>query len=156
MSSHIIIKNKIKLFNKRITVSGDKSISIRCVLLASQAIGPSKIFNLLESEDVINALKSISKLGVSYRKFKKFYKINGYGLNSFGGKKIVITCKILGHLQELVLGTLVNTKNIVKVIGDKSLSKRDFSRITNPLKILELILVLQIIAFLLKLKDQSI
>ena len=135
MSSHIIIKNKIRSFNKRITVSGDKSISIRCVLLASQAIGPSKIFNLLESEDVINALKSIRKLGVSYRKFKKFYKINGYGLNSFGGKKkIVINAGNSGTFARLVLGTLVNTKNIVKVIGDKSLSKRDFSRITNPLK----------------------
>ena len=75
MSSHIIIKNKIRSFNKRITVSGDKSISIRCVLLASQGIGTSKIFNLLESEDVINALKSIRKLGVSYRKFKKFYRL---------------------------------------------------------------------------------
>ena len=135
MSSHIIIKNKIRSFNKRITVSGDKSISIRCVLLASQAIGPSKIFNLLESEDVINALKSIRKLGVSYRKFKKFYKINGYGLNSFGGKKkIVINAGNSGTFARLVLGTLVNAKNIVKVIGDKSLSKRDFSRITNPLK----------------------
>ena len=39
-----------------------------------------------------------------------------------------------GTFARLVLGPLVNAKNIVKVIGDKSLSKRDFSRITNPLK----------------------
>ena len=62
MKSYIQISNKIKKFSKTIQVSGDKSISIRCVLLASQAIGTSKIYNLLESEDVINALKSIKKL----------------------------------------------------------------------------------------------
>ena len=77
MKNYIKIKNKIKCFNKKIFVSGDKSISIRCVLLASQAIGKSKIYNLLESEDVINALKSIKKLGIKYKKFKNYYEING-------------------------------------------------------------------------------
>ena len=71
MKNYIIIKKKIKSFNNAINVSGDKSISIRCVLLASQGIGTSKIYNLLESEDVINSLKSIKRLGyfesVNYR-----------------------------------------------------------------------------------------
>ena len=58
MKNKINIINKIKPFKKIIEVSGDKSISIRSILLASQAIGTSKIYNLLESEDVINTLKS--------------------------------------------------------------------------------------------------
>ena len=74
MKSYIQISNKIKKFSKTIQVSGDKSISIRCVLLASQAIGTSKIYNLLESEDVINALKSIKKLGINYKKLKNIMK----------------------------------------------------------------------------------
>ena len=57
MSDHIYIKKKIKSFNKKISVSSDKSISIRAVLLASQAVGTSELTNLLESEDVMNALK---------------------------------------------------------------------------------------------------
>ena len=61
MKNHIKNKNKIKPFNKKIEVSGDKSISIRCVLLASQAIGKSKIYNLLESEDVIKCFKIYKK-----------------------------------------------------------------------------------------------
>ena len=68
MKNYIIIKKKIKSFNNAINVSGDKSISIRCVLLASQGIGSSKIYNLLESEDVINSLKSIKKLGINFKK----------------------------------------------------------------------------------------
>ena len=70
MKNYIRIQKKIKSFNKSIQVSGDKSISIRCVLMASQAIGKSKIFNLLESEDVINSLNSIKRLGIKYKKFK--------------------------------------------------------------------------------------
>ena len=65
MKSYIQIKSKISKFDKVVNVSGDKSISIRCVLLASQAIGKSKIYNLLESEDVTNTLKSIKKLGIN-------------------------------------------------------------------------------------------
>ena len=61
MKNHILIKKKIKNFNKKIKVSSDKSISIRSILLASQAVGTSKISNLLESEDVLNALKNNKK-----------------------------------------------------------------------------------------------
>ena len=70
MKNLIEINSKIKTFDKNIEVTGDKSLSIRCVLMASQAIGKSKIYNLLESEDVLNSLKAISKLGIQYRKYK--------------------------------------------------------------------------------------
>ena len=70
MKNFLVINNKIKSFNKNITVSGDKSLSIRAVLLASQAIGKSRISNLLESEDVLNSLKVIKKLGSNFKKKK--------------------------------------------------------------------------------------
>ena len=47
MKNKIRILNKIKPFKKIIEASGDKSISIRSILLASQAIGTSRIYNLL-------------------------------------------------------------------------------------------------------------
>ena len=68
MPKHIYINKKIDPFNKTIQVTSDKSLSIRTVLLASQAIGISKISNLLESEDVLNTLKIIKKLGINYKK----------------------------------------------------------------------------------------
>ena len=67
MSTTLIIKNKINKFNKQIRVSGDKSLSIRWVLLASQAIGRSKGYNLLMSEDVLATIDSIKKLGIKVR-----------------------------------------------------------------------------------------
>ena len=59
MPNHILINNKINSYKKKIEVTSDKSISIRCVLLASIAVGVSKISNLLESEDVLNSLKAL-------------------------------------------------------------------------------------------------
>ena len=60
MPNHIIIKNKIKSFDKKIGISPDKSISIRSILLASQAVGVSKISNLLECP-VINAGEGVNE-----------------------------------------------------------------------------------------------
>ena len=64
MSNSLLIKKKLKDFNKKISVSGDKSISIRWVLLASLANGVSTAQNLLISEDVLAAIKVIKKLGI--------------------------------------------------------------------------------------------
>ena len=75
MPKHISINKKISPYNKTIQVSSDKSLSIRTILLASQAVGISKVSNILESEDVLNALKVIKKLGIKYKKkiiFMKF------------------------------------------------------------------------------------
>lgn len=135
MKNHIIINKKIKSFNDEICVSGDKSISIRCVLLASQSIGISKIHNLLESEDVINSLKSIKKLGIKYKKKRDYHLIKGFGLNGFKtNKKINLNAGNSGTFARLILGLLVNSNNEIKIVGDKSLSSRDFSRVTEPLK----------------------
>ena len=136
MPNHIFINKKISPFNKKIQVSSDKSLSIRTVLLASQAVGTSKISNLLESEDVLNALKTIKKLGINYKKKKNYYKIYGFGLNGFNPKNnTVINAGNSGTLGRLILSLLIRTNKKIKLIGDKSLSKRDFARVTNPLKL---------------------
>ena len=136
MKNTIKINKKINSFKKEIEVPGDKSISIRCVLLGSQAIGVTKIYNLLEAEDVINSLKCIKKLGINYKKFRDFYKIYGLGLSGFNtDKKILLDAGNSGTLARLILGLLINSKNWIKIKGDKSLSKRDFKRIIDPLKL---------------------
>ncbi len=135
MPNQIKIFNKIDSFNKTIEVTSDKSLSIRAILLASQGIGVSTISNLLESDDVLNAVRSIKKLGIECKKIGNQYKILGYGLNGFNIKKnITINAGNSGTLARLILGLLVKSEKTVKIIGDKSLSKRDFSRVTEPLK----------------------
>ena len=113
MPKHINIDKKIPSFNKTIQVSSDKSLSIRAVLLASQAVGVSKISNLLESEDVLNTLKTIKKLGINYKKKKNCYEIYGFGLNGFNPKNnTVINAGISGTLGRLILDLLIKNVEI--------------------------------------------
>ena len=136
MSNIFVIKKKINSFyNKTVRVSGDKSLSIRWVLLASLADGKSKSFNLLKSDDVIASINAIKKFGIKVKLKKNFCEINGKGLNGYKYKKnIVINAKNSGTLGRLILGLLVNCDEKIKIIGDKSLSKRDFRRVTDPLR----------------------
>jgi len=136
MSNIFVIKKKINNFNnKTLRVSGDKSLSIRWVLLASLASGKSKSFNLLVSEDVKAAINAVKELGIKVKFKKKFCEIDGKGLDGYNYRKgIVINAKNSGTLGRLILGLLVNSNNKIRIIGDKSLSKRDFKRVTDPLK----------------------
>ena len=135
MSNLLLITKKIQEFDKKISVTGDKSLSIRWVLLASQAIGKSKAYNLLMSEDVLASLDSIKKLGIKVRLYKNYCEIYGNGINGFKYKKnLIINAKNSGTLGRLILGLLIKSTKKIKIIGDKSLSKRDFSRVTIPLE----------------------
>ena len=134
MSNSIIVKNKIKNFSKTIEVSGDKSISIRWVLFSSLASGQSKAKNLLMSEDVLAAIQAIKKLGIKVKFKNNTCIIYGGGINGYRYKKnITIDAKNSGTLGRLILGFLINTPNQIRLIGDSSLSKRDFKRISDPL-----------------------
>jgi len=135
MPKFLLINKKIPEFNKKIEVSGDKSLSIRWVLLASQATGRSKAYNLLMSEDIIAALDSIKKLGIKVNVNKNYCEIFGNGINGFKYKKnLTINAKNSGTLGRLILGLLIKSPQKIKLTGDKSLSKRDFSRVTLPLE----------------------
>ena len=134
MTNSIVIKKKLKNFNKEIIVSGDKSLSIRWVLFASLASGNSKAQNLLISEDVKAAIKTVRKLGIKVISNNKFCKIYGKGINGFNYKRnLTLNAENSGTLGRLILGFLINTTKPIKLIGDKSLSTRDFKRISDPL-----------------------
>ena len=134
MDKVLKISSKIKPFKKSLNIEGDKSLSIRWSLLASQASGVSRSFNLLKSEDVIDTLNCLKKLGIKIKLNKKFCEIKGEGLNGFKHRKnIILNAGNSGTLARLMLGLLVRSKKDIIVRGDKSLSKRDFLRVTKPL-----------------------
>ena len=134
MPNSLIISDKIGNFKKVISVSGDKSLSLRWVLLSSLASGVSYAKNLLLSEDVMAAISAIKILGIKSKITKNRTKIYGKGIEGYSYKKnIIINAKNSGTLGRLILGLLINTKYPIKLIGDKSLSKRDFRRVTEPL-----------------------
>ena len=67
----LLVKDKVKKFKKTLHVDGDKSISIRWLLLASQTIGISKAKNLLRSEDILSTIGCLKKLGIKIKLSKQ-------------------------------------------------------------------------------------
>ena len=135
MNKIIYINKKINNFKKKITVEGDKSLSIRWALLASQAFGKSRAYNLLNSEDVLNTLSCLKKLGVKINLKKNYCEIKGNGINSFNYKKnLTLNVGNSATLGRLILALLIRSPYKIKLIGDRSLSRRDFSRVIEPLK----------------------
>ena len=135
MQNFIQIKETIKPFNKKINIEGDKSLSIRWALLASQSTGKSTSFNLLRSEDIISTLSSLKKLGVKVKLLNNRCEIIGVGINGFKYKNnTTLNCGNSGTFARLILGLLVHSNKQIKLIGDRSLSKRDFKRIKEPLE----------------------
>ncbi len=131
----VLIKKKIKSFNKNLTVESDKSISHRSLLIASQCIGISRINNLLESEDVKNTVNCLKQLNVKIIKKNKTYYVYGNGLGSFEKPKnnrlYAGNSGTLARMLFPLIGTQGNLR--IKIIGDNSLNKRDMKRIIEPL-----------------------
>ena len=66
---------------------------------------------------------------------KKNCYIYGKGLNGFNYKKnIVLNAGNSGTFARLILGLLIKSPFYIKLIGDKSLSQRDFERVILPLQ----------------------
>ena len=126
-------------FNNRSVISGkyfppgDKSISHRILILTGQAIGESKIYNLLESEDVINTLKAMKLLGVQINKKEKIYHVFGLPTGGLFQPVKKIDFGNSGTGIRLVSGLVSSNKINVNLVGDKSLSKRPMRRVTKHL-----------------------
>ena len=134
MNKILEINRKIDPFKKIINVEGDKSLSIRWVLISSLSKKKSIALNLLKSEDVMSAINCIKLLGSKVKFSKNKCEIIGNGLHQNYKKKLVLDAGNSGTLGRLVLGLLINSNKKIRLIGDKSLSKRDFSRVTIPLR----------------------
>ena len=110
MKNQIKINQTIKPFDKKIFIPSDKSLSIRCILLASIAVGKSKIYNILESEDVFHTLEAVKKIGIEYIKRRDFIEIYGLGINGFNLKNRIVAglggnyLKTIGNVLKCVDG----------------------------------------------------
>ena len=81
------------------------------------------------------AVLEAKKLGIKVNLTKKKCEIYGNGINGFNFKKnIVLNAGNSGTLGRLILPLLIRSPEKIKLVGDKSLSKRDFTRIINPLQ----------------------
>ena len=87
------------------------------------------------SEDVLTTIRAIKKFGVKVIIKKDLCIVHGLGIDGYKYKKnITINAGNSGTLGRLISGILIDTPFPIKIIGDKSLSRRDFKRVADPLK----------------------
>ena len=112
---------------------GDKSISHRILILSGQVVGKSIVKNLLQSQDVINTLKAMRLLGVQIIQKDNDFNVFGIPPGGLFQPNKIIDFGNSGTGIRLICG-LISSNNIeVKLVGDKSLSKRPMKRVTEHL-----------------------
>ena len=114
-------------------LSGDKSISIRAVLLSAWAHGISNLENLGTGEDVKTALNAIKKLKIITKSNEESVTIFGGGFGYDKLKSISLNMGNSGTCTRLITGQLASSPILSKLYGDNSLTRRPL-RIKNVLE----------------------
>ncbi len=130
--SFTLKSSKSKPLNGVIDVPSDKSISIRSLIIPSICIGNTRVYRLLESDDVINTLKVLKKLNIKIEKKNEYYEIFGQG-GFFSDPLTPLHFGNSGTAVRLMAGLLCTSEINAILSGDKSLSSRPMKRIIEPL-----------------------
>lgn len=131
----LISKFQSNVINGEITVPGDKSISHRSLIFASLANGVSKIYNLLEGEDVVHTAEALKSMGVEIIKYENYWQVNGSGVAGLCEPANILEMGNSGTGARLLAG-LVTPYNFISFFsGDSSLRKRPMARIFEPIKL---------------------
>jgi 3-phosphoshikimate 1-carboxyvinyltransferase len=118
----------------RVRVPGDKSISHRALILGALAVGPTRISQLLEGEDVINTGKAMRAMGARVeREGVGQWRIDGVGVGGFAQPHEPLDFGNSATGCRLVMGAAASCPISVTFDGDASLRKRPMQRVIDPL-----------------------
>lgn len=120
-----------------LVLPGDKSVSHRAIILAAISDGVTNISGFLESEDSLATLQAMRDMGVVIEgPHQGNVRIYGVGLH---GLKPPPGPLYLGHSatsMRLLAGVLVAQSFDTELFGDESLSRRNMSRVAEPLRLM--------------------
>ena len=119
-----------------ISVPGDKSISIRSVILGSIAEGDTIITGLGTGGDIQSAVRCLKQLGVLFEEKNNSLIIHGKGLYGLSKPSTIIDVGNSGTTIRLLTGVLAGQKFGAVITGDNSIQSRPMKRITEPLKLM--------------------
>ena len=125
----IEVQKRQNLFGN-LSVDGDKSITIRAILLGALSSGKTIIHNPLISQDSLSALDCAQKMGATIIKQDNLIEIVGTQKITNG---CVFNCENSGTLARFLIGILAGAGVEATIVGDESLSKRPMDRVCLPL-----------------------
>jgi 3-phosphoshikimate 1-carboxyvinyltransferase len=112
-------------------VPGDKSISHRCLILASQSQAESRFSNLNRGDDVARTAAALVRCGISCEPDKDEVVLAGAPLRSPAGE---LDFGNSGTSVRLMAGLLAGSRVSARLTGDDSLRGRPMDRIVLPLR----------------------
>lgn len=135
--SYLIVKSKphFALSEYSWTPPGDKSISQRASILASLATGRTRISGFLWSEDTVNNLRALLRLGVRIKLDQKSNIIvHGVGLRGIKATSSLVYLGNSATSSRLMLAILSGQNGTFIVDGNPVLRRRPMDWIVEPLR----------------------
>ena len=119
----------------RARVPGDKSISIRALILGALTVGETRIGGMLEGEDALNTAKAMQALGAKVaRSGERQWTIHGVGVGGFAEPSHPLDFGNSGTGCRLALGAVAGCPITATFDGDASLRSRPMRRVLDPLE----------------------
>ena len=133
MINSIVSKKSLGLSGE-IKIPGDKSISHRALIIGSSVNGIIKIYNILESDDVLATANALKKLGIIINKISNSeWEIKGNGIGTLEGNNPFLDMGNSGTGVRLLMGLVAGSDVEVTFSGDYSLNNRPMARVIEPL-----------------------
>jgi 3-phosphoshikimate 1-carboxyvinyltransferase len=124
----------------RLRVPGDKSVSHRAAILASLAVGRTRIENFSSSADCASTLEALRGLGVRVERDGSLVYVEGAGTDEgtprFRPSSRPLDCGNSGTTMRLLAGMLAAQPFASTLTGDDSLSRRPMRRVIEPLELM--------------------
>ncbi|VAV93451.1 3-phosphoshikimate 1-carboxyvinyltransferase [hydrothermal vent metagenome] len=117
-----------------VRVPGDKSISHRALIMGTMAIGQSRIYGLLEGEDVLNTAQAMRTMGADITRAEEGdWLVHGVGIGGLIQPEKPLDMGNSGTGARLIMGLVSSYPFQTVFTGDASLSGRPMKRVTDPL-----------------------
>ncbi len=134
--------NRVPLMARRngplsgsVRVPGDKSMSIRALLLGALTVGATRVSGLLEGEDALNTAKALQALGARIERMgEREWLIHGVGVGGFAEPAHALDFGNSGTGCRLALGAVAGCPITATFDGDASLRSRPMQRVLDPLQ----------------------
>ena len=116
-----------------VSVPGDKSISLRCIMFGSIAYGTTEIHNFLKGADCLATIRCFQSMGINIEETDHTITVHGKGLHGLSAPLNILDVGNSGTTTRLLSGILAGQKFESKLSGDESLNSRPMKRIIEPL-----------------------
>jgi len=118
----------------RVRVPGDKSMSVRSLILGALTVGETRVEGMLEGEDAMSTANAMRALGATLeRTGEQAWRIMGVGVSGFAEPRAPLDFGNSGTGCRLAMGAVAGCPITAVFDGDASLRSRPMRRILDPL-----------------------